>query len=67
MWTGYLAPRGDATGIAAALNRLLADPSRAKQLGRAGQQRVRELYSLDRTIERYYELYRNLTKEPRTK
>jgi glycosyltransferase involved in cell wall biosynthesis len=57
---GYLAPRGDAAGIADALNRLLANPQQAQLMGASGQQRVRDHYALDRTIERYDQLYRDL-------
>jgi glycosyltransferase involved in cell wall biosynthesis len=54
---GLLAPRGDAPAIAAALLRLLDDPTLAHTMGRAGVERVRTAYRLDQTIERYYQLY----------
>jgi L-malate glycosyltransferase len=54
---GLLAPAGDVTGVAAALLRLLDDPGTASSMGRRAAERVRTLYSLDRTVERYYELY----------
>lgn len=38
--TGLLAPEGDVSALAACLDSLLADPSRAAELGRAGRQRV---------------------------
>jgi N-acetyl-alpha-D-glucosaminyl L-malate synthase BshA len=54
---GLLAPRGDWHGIASAILRVLDDASLARSMGRAGAERVRTTYQLDRTIERYYELY----------
>jgi glycosyltransferase involved in cell wall biosynthesis len=54
---GLLAPRGDVQAIARALIKLLDDPLLAARLGHAAAKRVRSLYRLDRTIERYYELY----------
>jgi glycosyltransferase involved in cell wall biosynthesis len=57
---GYLAPRGDAPAIASAILSLLDDPKAAGALGAAGAARVRERYSLERTIERYFALYARL-------
>jgi len=54
---GLLVPRGDAGAIAAAICRLLDDPLFARLLGQAAAARVRSLFQLDRTIERYYDLY----------
>lgn len=55
---GLLAPRGDAPAIATAILRILRDRSEARRLGQAGRARVREIYNLNRTVERYYESYR---------
>jgi glycosyltransferase involved in cell wall biosynthesis len=57
---GYLVPRGDASAIASAILSLLDDPKAAGALGAAGAARVRERYSLERTIERYFALYARL-------
>ena len=54
---GLLAPRGDAAAIAAALLRLLDDPAAAAAMGRAGAARVQAQYQLDRTVDRYFQLY----------
>jgi len=54
---GVLAPRGDWAAIAAALLRILGDDTLARTMGQSGAERVRQQYQLDRTIERYYELY----------
>ena len=55
---GLLVPRGDTGAIAAAVGRLLNDPGLAQRLGQSAAARVRSLFQLDRTIERYYALYR---------
>jgi N-acetyl-alpha-D-glucosaminyl L-malate synthase BshA len=55
---GLLAPRGDAQAIALAIERLLDDPAAGQALARSAVQRVSEQYTLDRTIGRYYSLYR---------
>jgi glycosyltransferase involved in cell wall biosynthesis len=54
---GLLAPRGDAHAIAAVIQRLLDDPLSAAAMGRAGAERVRTTFRLDRTIQRYHQLY----------
>jgi glycosyltransferase involved in cell wall biosynthesis len=54
---GLLVPRGDAEAIAEALLQVLGDAAYARTLGASGAARVREHYLLDRTVERYYELY----------
>jgi glycosyltransferase involved in cell wall biosynthesis len=58
---GLLFPRGDTAGCAAALVRLFREPGLAARLGAAGRDRVRARYRLDRTVERYYALYRRVT------
>ncbi|MEZ5320110.1 MAG: glycosyltransferase, partial [Vicinamibacterales bacterium] len=57
---GRLTPRGDAEAFSAALTAVLADPAGAREMGRNGAARVREVYRLDRTIARYDALYRAL-------
>ena len=57
---GLLPPRGDVDGIAQALATMLADPTLAARFGESAALRVRREFLLDRTIERYYELYRAL-------
>ncbi|HVS37880.1 MAG TPA: glycosyltransferase, partial [Gemmataceae bacterium] len=57
---GLLVPRGDAAAAAAALLRLLDDPTAAKAMGEAGRARVEERYQLSRTIEAYWRLYQRL-------
>jgi L-malate glycosyltransferase len=57
---GLLPPRGDVDGIAQALATMLADPTLAARFGESAALRVRREFLLDRTVERYYELYRAL-------
>jgi glycosyltransferase involved in cell wall biosynthesis len=54
---GLLAPRGDVHALALAMLRVLGDPRAAFAMGRAGAERVRTLFRLDRTVDRYYQLY----------
>lgn len=57
---GLLVPRQDPVATAAALIRVLGDGALAARLGKAGAARVRAVYRLDRTIQRYLELYQRL-------
>ena len=50
--TGLIVPDGDATALAGALTRLLADPALRGRLTTAGQAHVRQLYSLDSCVDR---------------
>jgi glycosyltransferase involved in cell wall biosynthesis len=59
---GLLAPRGDAEGLGTALLRLLNDPALATRMGESGAARVREHYQLDRTVQRYFDLYQQLAR-----
>ena len=55
--TGLLVPMGDAAAMAAAIGRLLGDPGRAERMGAAGERRVRERFSIERTaraVEQYH-------------
>jgi glycosyltransferase involved in cell wall biosynthesis len=58
---GLLTPRGDAPAFAEALLRLLADPDLAASMGAQGAERARTTYRLGRTIDRYYQLYSQLS------
>lgn len=57
---GLLFPRGDVEQLAQALLRVLADPALAARLGAAAAARVHATYRLERTIDRYFELYARL-------
>lgn len=60
--TGVLVPVDDrfATGLAGAVNALLADPPRAAAMGRAGRERVLERFTWDAVAERTAALYEEL-------
>ena len=56
--TGVTFPRGDAEGLRAALEGLLADPERAEELGAAARSHVTKNYGWDSVVERTLALYR---------
>jgi starch synthase len=53
-------PEGFARGLAAAVNTLLADPERARRMGRAGRRRATEVFSWTSVAERTAALYHRL-------
>ena len=55
--TGILIERGDAEGLAAAIGRLLADGPLRERMGAAGRERVRQLFTWERSLARLEELY----------
>jgi N-acetyl-alpha-D-glucosaminyl L-malate synthase BshA len=55
--SGVLVPFGDTKAMAAAVEALMRDPARRRELGRAAQKRARELFSADAIVPRYQELY----------
>ncbi len=57
---GLLIPRGNAAACAAAFRQLFNNPKWACSLGEAGRRRVEEHYRLERSVERYFELYRRV-------
>ncbi len=62
---GVLTPRGDAVAMATAMRRLLEDQSRAARMGQQAAERVRTLYRLSGTIDRYHRLYQAVSAERR--
>jgi glycosyltransferase involved in cell wall biosynthesis len=60
---GILVPPGDADALAAALESLLADPARRRNLGEAGKVRAEE-FSMERMIRRTEEVYHELCHLP---
>jgi glycosyltransferase involved in cell wall biosynthesis len=57
---GLLVPRRDPAALAAALLALLDDPELAARAGASGAARVRDVYRIDRTVQRYFELYERM-------
>jgi N-acetyl-alpha-D-glucosaminyl L-malate synthase BshA len=58
--SGLLAPAGDAGALAAAVQALLDDPARRRELGRAAQQRARERFTAGAIVPQYEALYRRV-------
>ena len=61
---GVLVPPGDPGALARAVDALLADPDRRKQLGLAARQRAVERYSLQRSLDATLALWRDLGARP---
>jgi glycosyltransferase involved in cell wall biosynthesis len=55
--TGLLVPASDPESLAAALDRLLADPAMRRRLGEAGRRRVQERYDLGTNVARLRSLF----------
>jgi len=58
--TGITVPPADSDALAAALNRLLADPELCARLGRAGRERVRREFSAALAAQRTMEIYHSV-------
>lgn len=58
--TGFLTSVGDCTGYAQFAERILADPLLAKELGTASQKKMQEEFSVDKMVQRYATLYREV-------
>ena len=58
--TGRLVPAADSETLAESILAFFADRRAAAEFGRAGRQRVEQLFTLDRMIERYHHLYTDL-------
>ncbi|MFH1301885.1 MAG: glycosyltransferase [Planctomycetota bacterium] len=58
--TGFLTSVGDSTGFAQFAERVLADPELAKELGAASQKRMQAEFSVDKMVEGYAALYREV-------
>jgi alpha-maltose-1-phosphate synthase len=58
--TGFLTKPSDPDGLAAALNRVLADPALAKSMGEAGRRRVEDKFSWESVAVRTKELYEKI-------
>ena len=58
--SGRLIPARDAGVLRAALDELAADPQRRQTLGTGARQRVERLFTLDRMVHEYRDVYRSL-------
>jgi len=59
--TGLLCDVYDPADIAAQILRFLDEPDKAKEMGVAGNQRVREKYDQDRILQQNIDFYQHLT------
>jgi colanic acid/amylovoran biosynthesis glycosyltransferase len=57
--TGYLVPEKDVVGMAEYINKLIENPETAKSMGEKARQHVLENYSLDKQIDKLYNLIRD--------
>ena len=55
--TGLLVPMSDVGAMAQAIKLLLSNPERAREMGRAGQKRVREHFTIAQTADKVEALY----------
>lgn len=58
--TGYLVPVGDSIAFSQFANRILLDADHARQLGTAGRERIRTEFSIERMVDGYARLYREV-------
>ena len=61
--TGLLVPPADPPALAAAVNELLRDPERGREMGEAGRRHVLEHFTWRAVAERTLELYRRLIEQ----
>jgi len=61
--TGLLVPPSDSVRLAERMIELLDDPARARSIGLAAQQEVRQEFSVDRMVEKTAALYREVLAE----
>ena len=55
---GIVVPPGDAAALASAIDSLLANPARARELGRRAMQRAQADYHVSQMVHRYVDVYR---------
>ena len=58
--TGCLVPNGDASAVAEQIIFFLDNPEQAMKFGQAGQQRLKDMFSLDKLIQNHISLYNHL-------
>lgn len=61
--TGILVTPGSVQGLLHALSELIENPKRRQSLGRAGQKRMRDEFSIDVMVSQYAALYRSVLHE----
>jgi len=63
--SGLVVPAADPDALASKIAMLLDDADLARDVGTAGQTRVRELFSVDRMVTQYRDVYRRALDSPR--
>ncbi|TDI30563.1 MAG: glycosyltransferase [Acidobacteria bacterium] len=58
--TGYLCPAGDRDKLASACTLLLQDPARAREMGRQASTQCKERFGVEKMVQTYLDLYRDL-------
>lgn len=61
--TGIIVPVGDRAAIAQKTETLLNEPERAREMGQAGQERIRIEFSLEKMLSRYEQYYARILHE----
>jgi len=62
--SGLLAPCGDVAGLAGAVDRLIGNPVERAAMGAAARLRARDLFSAERVVSDYVELYQRVCGQP---
>jgi glycosyltransferase involved in cell wall biosynthesis len=57
---GFLVPPSDPKLVAEKIEVLLDDPAKAKAMGGAGRRRLEESFSIERLVENYLRLYKEV-------
>jgi len=63
--TGILVPPGDSEALAEGLIRLLSDADLRRRMGRAGQDRVRSEFTVDRIVDQTLAVYESVIRNAR--
>jgi len=60
--TGIVVPKDEPQALSQALQKLLSNPALAKEMGKAGRERVRKKFLLEKTVDDYENLYAEIKK-----
>lgn len=65
--TGYLVPMSDASAMAIAIQKLLASPAKAAEMGRLGRQRILEKFTIESSARAVEAVYSSLAKQAKAR